>query len=127
MTASGDRYAQVWNESDQKPIGHDFGYGSPIYSAEFSRDGTEILTTEEDGYTDIWDATQTTPTSTTEFQEPESNVPHEAVFSPDSSVVVTAGTDGTAREWNASTGGQMLTFAGHPGEINARWPSTERN
>ena len=71
MTASGDRYAQVWNESDQKPIGHDFGYGSPIYSAEFSRDGTEILTTEEDGYTDIWDATQTTPTSTTEFQEPE--------------------------------------------------------
>jgi WD40 repeat protein len=118
VTAGANGYAQVWNASSQKPIGGDFGYGSPIYSAQFSHDGTEIVTTEEDGYTEIWDATQTPPSFDLEIQEPESNVPHDAVFSPDGSAVVTAGTDGTAREWNADTGGQMLAFAGHTGEIN---------
>jgi WD40 repeat protein len=48
----------------------------------------------------------------------------DAAFSPDgttvvTATVVTAGADGTAREWDASTGTQVLTFAGHSGSVNS--------
>jgi WD40 repeat protein len=65
------------------------------------------------------DATQTTPTPVTIIQEPGTNVPYDAAFSPGDSVVVTAGTDGTAREWNARTGRQLLTLVGHSGSVSA--------
>jgi WD40 repeat protein len=117
VTASGDGYARVWDAADQRQKGGKFGYGSSMNSAEFSRDGTEILTTEDNGETYIWDATQRTPTRTNNIEDPGNNEPNDAVFSPDGSVV-TAGTDGTAREWDASTAYQTLAFAGHSGPIN---------
>jgi WD40 repeat protein len=117
VTASSDGYARVWNAADQKQMGGRFGYGSSISSIEFSRDGKEIVAVDDDGFTNIWDATKATPTNTTVIQEPGTNVADDAAFSPDGSMVVTAGTDGTAREWNTSTGGQLRTFTGHSGPI----------
>jgi WD40 repeat protein len=117
VTAGWTGYAQLWNAADHNKIGGTFGYGNPMSSAEFSRTGKEILTSENDGFSDTWDATKTTPAFVQSFQEPGSNVPHDAVFSPDGNTVITAGTDGTAREWGASTGNRLLAFAGHSGPI----------
>jgi WD40 repeat protein len=121
VTASGDGYARIWNASNGKPIGDKFGYGVSVTSAEFSNDGREILTTTQSsgtGYTDIWDATKTTPTVTAIIQEPGTNIPLDAAFSPDGSTVVTVGTDGIAREWSTSTETQVLAFAGHSAPIS---------
>lgn len=117
VTASSDGYARIWNASDQKQVGGKFGYGSWMSSAEFSANSKQIVTTESDGNTYIWDATQTPPVKVKEIQEP-GNVPDDAAFSPDGSDVVTAGVDGTAREWDVSTGSQVLAFTGHTGSIN---------
>jgi WD40 repeat protein len=121
VTASSDGYARIWNASNGKQIGGKFGYGVSVTSAEFSNDGREILTTTQGGglgYTDIWDATKTTPTVTAIIQEPGANIPLDAAFSPDGSAVVTVGTDGTAREWSTSNEAQVLAFAGHSGPIS---------
>ena len=118
VTASRDGYARVWNAAGHQQIGGKFGYGSSMSSVEFSHDGKEILTTGDNGFTNVWDATQTTPTPVTIIEEPGTNVPYDAAFSPDDSVVVTGGTDGTAREWSARTGRQLLTLAGHSGSIS---------
>ena len=119
VTAGSSGYAQVWNVANHKEIGDWFGKGFYMTSAEFSGNGKQILISSQNGISDTWNATKTTPTHLQSFHEPGSDMPSTAVFSPYGSVVVTAGTDGTAREWDASTGKQVLAFAGHSGPINA--------
>ena len=87
-------------------------------SVEYSRDGQQILTSEDDDYSIVWDATKATPSSLTDFHQPGNDAPRDAVFSPDGTAVVSAGTDGTASEWDIGTGNQLLAFAGHSGPIN---------
>ena len=118
VTASGDGYARLWNAADQKQISGAFGYGTSMTSAAFSGNGTRILTTQDDGFTNIWDATQSTPTNITVIEEPGTNIAYAAALSPDGSMVVTAGTDGTAREWDPNNGRELLAFPGYSGPIS---------
>lgn len=118
VTASGDGYARLWNAADQREIGARFGYGGIMTSATFA--GTaKIITTANDGYTIVWNVTKGTPVNNSEMQEPDSDVPNAAAVSPDGKIVVTGGTDGTAREWEISSARQVLTLAGHSAPIQA--------
>lgn len=116
VTASNDGYARLWNAASQHQVGKKFGYGNSMDSAVF--DGNKkIITTENDGYTIIWDVGRGTPRYNSEIIEPGTNIPNDAAASPDGKLVVTGGTDGTAREWDASSDNLVLTFAGHTGPI----------
>ena len=118
VTGSNDGYARLWDAADQRQVGAKFGYDSVVTSAMFDGD-TKIVTSAEDGYTYIWNVTNGTPNYDSEIVEPGTNIPNAAVVSPDGSVVVTAGTDGTAREWEISSDSQVLAFAGHSAPIQA--------
>jgi WD40 repeat protein len=125
VTASNDGYARLWDTDDQQQVGAKFGYGYGMTSAMFVGK-TKILTTDSNGETIIWDATQGTPDYDSQIKEPGGDIPNDAAVSPDGKVVVTAGTDGTAREWEVSSDTQVLALAGHSAPIQAvAWSGSE--
>ena len=71
-----------------------------VYGAEFSPDGTRIVTASRMGAR-LWEARTGQPLKP--FLHPGAGV-SSAHFSPDGVYVVTASLDGTARVWNAETG-----------------------
>ena len=76
-------------------------HGSSVESAQFSADGTRIVTASEDHTARVWDAASGMP-----FGEPlrhEAGV-FSAQFSPDGTRIVTASGDNTARVWDAASG-----------------------
>ena len=118
VTASNDGYARLWNAADQRETGAKFGYGWTMTSAMFAG-RTKIVTTANNGYTTVWSVINGTGFYDTDMQEPGSDIPNAAAVSPDGTIVVTGGTDGTAREWQISSDHQILTFAGHSAPIQA--------
>ncbi len=70
-------------------------------SAEFSADGSKIVTGSFDGTAKIWDATTAAEIARITGR---SDIVVSAVFSPGDARVVTASFDGTAEIWDISTG-----------------------
>ena len=98
--------SQYWHSSLASLAGH----LGDVNSAEFSPDGSLIVTGSNDNTARIWDATT--------GQSLVTLVGHEqfvssATFSPDGSRIVTASWDHTARVWNAATGQPLATLTGH--------------
>jgi WD40 repeat protein len=118
VTASNDGYARLWDTADQRQMGVKFGYGDEMTGAMFDGEG-RILTSDNSGETVIWDITKGTPQYQSKIQEPGADIPNAAAVSPDGTVVVTGGTDGTAREWEISSDTQVLAFGGHSAPIQA--------
>jgi WD40 repeat protein len=116
VTANNDGYARLWDAADQREIGARFGFGRSMTSATFAGPA-KIITTANDQYTTVWDVTNGTPLYNAEMQE--TDIPNAAAVSPDGTIVVTGGADGTAREWEISSARQILAFAGHSAPIQA--------
>ena len=70
-----------------------------MWGAMFSGDGRRVLTAD-DKSARMWDA----GSHQLLFEMPHGDTVYQAVFSPDESLVITAGADGTVRTWNAATG-----------------------
>jgi WD40 repeat protein/predicted Ser/Thr protein kinase len=72
-----------------------------VNSAEFSGDGTRIVTASSDSTAQVWDAQSGHP-----IGEPlkHAGAVRKALFSPDGTQIVTASWDCTARIWDAQTG-----------------------
>ncbi|HEX3482910.1 MAG TPA: protein kinase [Kofleriaceae bacterium] len=71
----------------------------PMWSAAFSPDGHQIVTTDSRGAR-VWDA----QTHQLRFALPHGDTAYQAVYSADGTTLVTAGGDGVVKMWSAATG-----------------------
>jgi WD40 repeat protein len=93
--------AQVWDSATGKPLGTPLRHDGQVLHAEFSSDGSRVVTASQDGTARVWDAATGEPVTPP--------LPHGAYavcasFSPDGRRVVTVSQGGTARVWDAATG-----------------------
>ncbi|HZU39340.1 MAG TPA: tetratricopeptide repeat protein, partial [Gemmataceae bacterium] len=86
-----------------------------INNAEFSPDGTRVVTASEDGTAQVWDAATGQPVG-----PPFHHTDHvkNAHFNPAGDRVVTASSDGTARVWDAATGQPVSSPMRHADAVN---------
>ncbi len=78
--------------------------------AEFSPDGTRIVTASADKTAVIWDAQSGRSLETLRGHIDQVNT---AVFSPDGKHIATASNDHTARLWDSETGFLLFSLPGH--------------
>lgn len=74
----------------------------PVLSAEFSPDGSRIVTASADGVARIWDAQ--TGKHIDQFTTDEKHSINDASFSPDGRLIVTASDDNIVRVWDLAAG-----------------------
>lgn len=95
------------------------GQDGQLNEAHFSKDGTKIVSTSEDGTAVIWNAADGKLLQ--KLSAGKTNLLN-AQFSPDAKKVVTASRDNVPRVWNAETGELLKELKGH----EKRWWDTER-
>jgi len=88
----------VWDAATGASVAELKGHTSNVNSAEFSPDGTRIVTASWDQTSRVWDAA--TGASVAELKGHTGDV-NSAAFSPDGTRIVTASLDNTARVWDA--------------------------
>ncbi len=91
------------------------GHHSPVLHADFSPDGSAVVTASEAGEVCLWESNNGKLLQV--FYEHAKRVNHVA-FSPDSQQVITASWDGTACLWEAHTGQLRYRLVGHFEGIN---------
>ncbi|SMX36855.1 trypsin-like peptidase domain-containing protein [Maliponia aquimaris] len=100
----------------EKSVRTILGRGRILWSAEFSPDGTRIVTASGDKTARVWDVATGQVVATLSGVGLLAVVGIElrsAAFSPDGTRVVTASGDGFARVWDSATGRQLRAFIGH--------------
>lgn len=91
------------------------GYSDSVKSAEFSPDGTLVVTANDNGTAIIWDVLAGVPVAILQGHSKSLTSAH---FDDTGARVVTASLDGTARVWDASSGEQLAIFLGHEDFVN---------
>ena len=88
------------------------GHTAEVVSAEFSADGTRVVTAGWDGTARLWDVGDSSAAGVLRgHRKPVGD----AVFSPDGTLVATAGDDGTTRIWTTATGASVGLVQHEPG------------
>lgn len=105
--------AVLWDVVTGKRIVEFTGHGSWLLSAQFSPDGTRIVTTAKNSAW-VWNAVTGEKLATLAGHK---DYPDNAQFSPDGMRIVTASRDCTARVWDATTGRCLVILSGHKGEV----------
>lgn len=128
ITASRDKSATIWNAATGEKIFvlrnlepryepyRPAARSDLISHAEFSPDGTRIVTASYDNDATIWDASTGDRLFRLSGHENELNT---ARFSSDGGRIVTSSDDKTAKIWDASTGRLLATLVGHNGPLRA--------
>lgn len=92
------------------------GHRGAVLGAQFSPDGTRVLTASADRTARVWDVATGRPVSPPLKHQWSVNA---ASFSPDGARVVTASSDNTARVWDATTGEALTAPLEHEDEVLA--------
>jgi WD40 repeat protein len=119
----------VWENSDPKvQVASLSGHAGEVNRVAFSSDGKRIATASSDKTARIWDVgsgslltlLQDEPKKapTLAVLSGHSDAVNDAEFSPDGKQVVTAGSDQTARVWDAQNGSMLQVLTGHVGVVN---------
>jgi WD40 repeat protein len=90
------------------------GHQGGVFGAEFSPDGTKIVTASNDKTAAIWDVATGRAMFVLRGHGGRVNT---ALFSPDGKRIVTTSVDGTARIWDSETGRTLLTLRGDGGQL----------
>jgi WD40 repeat protein len=106
VTASKDHTARLWDAHPGAAGGVRLRHAGPVHFAAFDRDGSRVVTVSEDHTARLWNAHTGAPLGAPLPHEPDEV--YSAAFSPDDTLLVTAGVDpdthrGTARFWNVAT------------------------
>jgi WD40 repeat protein len=115
VTASYDTTVRVWDINSQNLLMTLEGHNEGVMYATFSPDGHTIATASLDGTARLWDASSGEQLALLRGHGDERGAQLENVvevrndvyrinFSPDGQKLITAGQDGTARLWDASSG-----------------------
>lgn len=101
----------VWDLETGTKITTLVGHTRPFWFADFSPDGSRLITCGMDSFCIVWD-----PMKSNELFRLEGHEMWVAIarFSPDGKRIATASADGTSKIWDASTGNLLSTFSGHP-------------
>lgn len=110
----GENNAQVFDAATGNPVGHPLEHLAEVVSAEFSPDGTRVVTASRDKTARLWDAT--TGEGLFLPLKHRADVTN-AAFSHDGTRVATASSDKTARVWDAATGELLTGPLEHQAEV----------
>ncbi|MCX6125115.1 MAG: WD40 repeat domain-containing protein, partial [Proteobacteria bacterium] len=112
---TGGRTASIYTfYSNDHFIGPLNGHTDSIRSADFSHDGTKVVTGSDDSTAKIWNASSGTEILTLKGHD---RFVSAASFSSDGTKVITGSGDNTAKIWDTVSGKQILTLKGHKGKI----------
>jgi WD40 repeat protein/DNA-binding SARP family transcriptional activator len=117
-TAGIDATVRTWDAATGEETRSLEGHEEWVFGVTYSPDGRRLVSTSE-----IGDGGPTTIVWDLDASERAYEVVHgdwgvdEGVFSPDGTLLVTAGADATARVWDAETGAPRLSFSRHVGNV----------
>jgi WD40 repeat protein len=103
-----DDTVQIWNAEDGMPAGPPLLHAAWVNAADFSPDGTKVVTGCRDGKARVWDwktGQLIFPVMSHQGQVMSS------VYGPDGRFILTASEDGTARLWRADEHGPAMPNA----------------
>ena len=115
LAVATDTGTVIWKlRSDLRPVQHlslgqGQGTGLGNDDAEFSPDGSKVVTAGSDGKVRVYDVATLKEVMTLDAAE---EVPTNAVFSPDETRIVAGYSSGTTRVWDATTGLQLTLLTG---------------
>ncbi len=120
ITASDDNTAKLWNTETGAEISTLSGHRSRVIDADFSRDGSRILTASVDGAIGLWRLQENGVSHQVEqiavLRGHERDIVS-AQFSADGAWIISASKDHTARLWHATEGQGFADSLSHPGDV----------
>jgi WD40 repeat protein len=108
-----DNIVKIWDVGTGRLISTLSGHDSPVYSLDFSPDGTKLLTGDPNGALRLWEVYS--GKELTQFNS--GNSYYRAVFSPDGKWIASADQDGTIRLWDIATVTIIKTLSGHKSNV----------
>ena len=111
-TGSWEGSVQIWDAVTRQERAHVYGHHGPVRTLAIAPDGTWLATGDRESI---------------RIRDPANGKERAVIFgqfrtvaiAPDSAWLATGGADGSVRIWDAATGQERMTLAGHPGEVHA--------
>ncbi len=125
-SASEDRTVKIWDVAADKLYRTLVGHDDEVRSVAFSPDGKSVASGSLDQTVKVWDVTTGNLLHTFKgFRRTAGWVRRRldsgfrsVAFSPDSTVLAAASSDGTVRTWNVTTGKRVRSFIGYAEEVH---------